>query len=270
MNKTLRTYLLGLAVLISSCLVMKPEDKPTLFLIGDSTVRHGSKGMGDGGRWGWGDLIAAYFDTTKISVKNEALGGTSSRTFMHRGRWAAVLPQIKKGDYVIMQFGHNDRSPLDDAARARGTIQGNGNESKEIYNPITKQKEVVYTYGWYLRKFISDIQAKGATAIVASSIPQNNWSNGKVERNFTNYSQWAHDAAVQGGAYFIDLHKIASDHYDREGEQKVRATYFNATDGTHTIEAGARLNAQSVVEGLNQLKRNPLKKYLKTNTLDPI
>ena len=93
------------AVTLVSCLAIKPEQKPTLFLIGDSTVKH-AKGMGDGGRWGWGDIIAAYFDTSKITVKNEALGGTSSRTFMNRGRWVAVLPQIKKGYYVIMQLWH--------------------------------------------------------------------------------------------------------------------------------------------------------------------
>ena len=254
--------LLSLVIVLASCMVMKPQDKPTLFLIGDSTVKH-AKGMGDGGRWGWGDIIADYFDTTKIKVKNEALGGTSSRTFMHRGRWAAVLPQIKKGDFVIMQFGHNDASPLDDAARARGTIPGNGDESKEIYNPITKQQEVVYSYGWYLRKFIEDIKAKGATPIVASLIPRNRWKDGKVARSADDYALWARQAAEQSGALFIDLNAIASNHYDAEGEQQVRAKYFNKTDGTHTIEAGARLNAQSVIEGLNALENNPLRKYIK-------
>lgn len=255
--------LIACVVIISSCLVMKPEQKPTLFLIGDSTVKH-AKGMGDGGRWGWGDLIAAYFDTTKITIKNEALGGTSSRTFMNRGRWAAVLPQIKKGDYVMMQFGHNDSSPLDDSARARGTIRGNGNESKVIYNPITKQQEEVYSYGWYIRKFISDIKAKGATPIVCSLIPRNGWKDGKVNRSVDSYGQWAKEAAEQGGAYFVDLNKITSDKYDLEGEQKVRATYFNTTDGTHTIEAGAKLNAQSIIEGLKGLESNPLKQFLNT------
>ena len=74
----------------------------------------------------------------------------------------------------------------------------------------------------------------------------------------------AHQAAEQGETNFVDLNKLAVDHYDQEGEQKVRATYFNTTDGTHTIEAGAKLNAQLVVEGLNELKNNPLRKYLKT------
>jgi len=263
MKKYYKLALFVALAIISSCLVVKPERKPTLFLIGDSTVKH-AKGMGDGGRWGWGDLIASYFDTTKIAVKNEALGGTSSRTFMNRGRWAAVLPQIKKGDYVMMQFGHNDSSPLDDSARARGTIRGNGNESKVIYNPLTKQQEEVYSYGWYIRKFILDIKAKGATPIVCSLIPRNSWANGKINRSVDSYGQWAEQAAEQGGAYFIDLNKITSDKYDLEGEQKVRATYFNTTDGTHTIEAGAELNAQSIIEGLKGLKNNPLKQFLNT------
>ena len=122
---------------------------------------------------------------------------------------------------------------------------------------------MVYSYSWYLRKFISDIKAKGATPIVSSPIPRNNWTSGKVNREDNSYALWAKQAAEQGGAAFIDLNEITSDHYDLEGEQKVRATYFNTTDATHTIEAGARLNAQSVVEGLQSLKPNPLTKYLK-------
>lgn len=261
MSKKVKIFSLICATIISSCYVIKPIEGATLFLIGDSTVKH-AKGMGDGGRWGWGDLISRYFDTTKISIRNEALGGTSSRTFMNRGRWAAVLPQIKKGDYVMIQFGHNDSSPLDDSARARGTIKGNGDESRVIFNPITKQQEEVHTYGWYIRKFITDIKAKGATPIVCSLIPRNSWSNGKVNRSVDSYAQWVQEAAKAENVFFIDLNKISSDHYDEVGEAKVRATYFNTTDATHTIEAGALLNAQSVVRGLREQNNNPLKTYL--------
>ena len=248
-------------ILLSSFILFKPKEKPTLFLIGDSTVKNG-KGKGDGGLWGWGSFLDAWFDTTKITVKNEALGGTSTRTFMNRGRWEAVLPQMKKGDYVIMQFGHNDRSPLDDTARARGTIRGNGEESKEIYNPITRQKELVHTYGWYLRKFIADIKAQGAVPVVCSSIPQNNWEDGKVRRWNEDYGKWAKEAAQQAGACFIDLNGLIADVYDQEGEQKVKQTYFNDKDHTHTIEAGARLNAQLVVKGIKETRGLDLAGYL--------
>jgi lysophospholipase L1-like esterase len=160
MKKMMRTnaglgLLLTLVILLSSFMLMKPADKPTFYLIGDSTVKNG-KGKGDGGLWGWGNYIAPYFDTTKIAVENDALGGTSSRTFQTMGLWDKVLVKIKPGDFVIMQFGHNDNGALDDTARARGTIKGIGDEQQEIYNPIRKVKEVVHTYGWYMRKFVAD------------------------------------------------------------------------------------------------------------------
>src|ERR1041384_4593852 len=85
---------------------------PTLFIIGDSTVKNGS-GKGDGGLWGWGDWIRPYFDSTKIKIENRAIGGRSSRTFLTEGRWDKVLADLKSGDFVLMQFGHNDGGALD-------------------------------------------------------------------------------------------------------------------------------------------------------------
>src|SRR5438046_1486213 len=168
--------------------------KPTFFIIGDSTVKNG-QGTGGGGLWGWGDFIAPYFDTTKIAIENDARGGTSSRTFQTQGLWDKVLTKLKPSDFVIMQFGHNDSGALDDTARARGTIKGIGEESKEIYNPIRKVQEVVHTYGWYLRKFINDAKAKGATVIVCSPIPRNDWKDGKVMRSKDSYALWAAQVA---------------------------------------------------------------------------
>src|SRR4051812_18237679 len=127
---------------------------PTLWLIGDSTVRNG-RDNGNNGQWGWGNPIASFFDTKKINVQNRAVGGTSSRTYL-RDFWPQVLPLIKDGDFVIMQFGHNDSGPLNDNSRARGTIKGNGEETEEIDNLLTHQHETVHSYGWYLRKYISD------------------------------------------------------------------------------------------------------------------
>ena len=82
-------------------------------------------------------------------MKNRALGGTSSRTFQTKGLWEAVLKDLQKGDFVLMQFGHNDNGPMNDTLRARGTIKGVGEETEEIDNLITKQHEVVHSYGWY-------------------------------------------------------------------------------------------------------------------------
>jgi lysophospholipase L1-like esterase len=101
---------------------------PTLFLIGDSTVRNGA-GDGANKQWGWGEPIVAYFDPSKIAVLNRARGGRSSRTFLTEGLWEQVLSAMKPGDFVLIQFGHNDGGPINDNSRARGTIKGVGEET---------------------------------------------------------------------------------------------------------------------------------------------
>jgi rhamnogalacturonan acetylesterase len=249
----------GLAVFASILFSFIQKPKPVLYLVGDSTVKNG-KGKGDGGLWGWGNYLAAHFDTAKITVEND---GTSSRTFQTQGWWDKVLVKIKPGDYVIMQFGHNDSSPLVDTSRARGTIKSNGDEQQELYNPLTKQQEVIHSYGWYLRKMINGAKQKGATVAVCSLIPRNSWKDGKVIRSNDNYGLWALQAAKQAGATFINLNALVSDVYDKEGEDKVKTNYFTDKDHTHTIEAGAKLNAQLVAEGVKASKGFSLRKYLK-------
>ncbi|WP_431294647.1 GDSL-type esterase/lipase family protein [Pedobacter sp. P26] len=168
----------------------------------------------------------------------------------------------KKGDFVMMQFGHNDSSPLDDTARARGTIKGIGTESEEIYNPIKKKQEVVYTYGWYLRKFIGDIKAKGATAVVCSPIPRNPVKDDAVVLVNDSYASWAEEVAKAEKVDFIPLNQIIKDKYAALSATEVK-TFFTEKDHTHTNEAGAKLNAAAVVKGLKKLKNNKLNSYLK-------
>jgi lysophospholipase L1-like esterase len=231
---------------------------PTLFLIGDSTVRNGH-GDGANGQWGWGEPIVDLFDTSKINVVNRAVGGLSSRTYLTQGDWSRVLAMLKSGDFVMMQFGHNDSAPLDDAARARGTIKGIGEETREIDNPITKQHEVVHSYGWYLRKFVDEAKAKGATAIVCSPIPRKTWNEGKIARD--PYAKWAADVATSEAVAFVDLNEIIAKRYEELGPEKVEPLFGDPH--THTSRAGAELNADAVVTGLKILKPDPLAQYLK-------
>lgn len=240
--------------------VVLRDQRPTLYIIGDSTVRNG-KGRGDGGLWGWGDYLGESFDTTRIAVRNYALGGRSSRTFITEGHWETVRSQLKPGDFVIMQFGHNDGGPLDDTARARGTIKGIGEETKDIYNPIMKKNETVHSYGWYMRQYVNDAKAAGATAIICSPIPRDMFKDGKVLRASGDYGGWAKDVADATGARFVDLNGIIADQYDQLGADSVKG--FFPGDHTHTNEAGARLNAASVVRGLRGLKGLTLDGYLK-------
>jgi rhamnogalacturonan acetylesterase len=235
------------------------DHKPVLYIIGDSTVRNGD-GTGKNGLWGWGSVIDVYFDTSKISVQNLAIGGRSSRTFITDGRWDKILETLQKSDYVLMQFGHNDGGPLDDTARARGTIKGIGEDSTEIYNPIRKMKEVVYSYGWYMRKYVNEARAKRATAIICSPIPRNEWKDGKIIRNNDSYGLWARQVAENTGAYFIDLNDLIATEYEKMNTIRVK-TFF-PDDHTHTNKEGAVLNAQQAVEGIKGLNNCKLKNFL--------
>lgn len=229
---------------------------PTLWIIGDSTVRNG-EGDGANGQWGWGDEIAPYFDAGKINVVNRALGGRSSRTY-YTQNWPATLSLIRAGDFLIMQFGHNDGGPLDDAARARGTLPGTGDETRGINNPLTHQHETVHTFGWYEKQMIEQGRERGATVIVCSLIPRKIWVENKIKRD--NYADWAADVARQEHIPFVDLNRIVASQYEQMGPDKIEPLFGDPH--THTTLAGAELNARSVVEGLKALPDDPLAKYL--------
>lgn len=231
---------------------------PNLFLIGDSTVRNG-KGDGSDGQWGWGEPLFDYFDSAKINVVNRAVGGLSSRTYLTLGYWGDVLGKLKKGDVVIMQFGHNDGGGNRQMSLIRGSFQGTGDESEEFYNTLTKQTETVHTFGWYLRKYIAETRAKGATPIVCSLVPRKIWKDCKIVRNSEDYANWAEEIAKQEKVQFINLNELIAAEYDQLGEQKVEPLF--ADPHTHTSRAGAELNAEIVVRGLNKLKKNSLKKF---------
>ncbi len=235
---------------------------PSLFLIGDSTVRNG-QGKGDGGQWGWGDQVAPYFDTNKINVVNRALGGTTARTY-YRDFWPRTLALMKPGDFVIMQFGTNG-GPINDAARARGELHGIGDESQDITNLVTKKFETVHTFGWYAMKMIAEARAKGATPMICSLIPRNSWRDDKIARSGTNSpAGWAAEAARAADAPFIDLNEIIAREYDSLGQEKVKEL-FVANAGPHTSLAGAQTNAACVIAGLKGLKENPLAGFLSEN-----
>lgn len=246
---------------------------PSIILIGDSTVRNGhddGQGKGAEGQWGWGNPIAAYFDPAKVNLVNRAVGGLSSRTYITSGHWERTLAFIKPGDIVLMQFGHNDASPVNDDKRARGSIRGIGAESTEIDNILTGKRETVYSYGGYLRKYIADIRAKGATPVVVSLIPRKAWNEegpdaGKVRRNKGDYAGWAAEVARLEKTGFIDLNELAARRYDEMGREGVMKMFPVTVpdERIHTNWAGAALNAQIVVAGLKTLGDPRMASFLK-------
>lgn len=237
------------------------NQRPVIYLVGDSTVKNGG-GRGEGGLWGWGDFLYTQFDTTKIRIENHARGGRSSRTYQTEGLWDNVLAKVKPGDYIIMQFGHNDGGAINDTLRARGSIRGIGEETEEIDNLITHKHEIVHSYGWYMRKYIRDARAKGATPIVCSLVARNVWKDGKVVRSTDSYATWAADVAKAEGAYYIDLNDLVASRYEQLGPDEVKSKLF-LEDHTHTTEAGAKINAALVAESIRAQRKLALRKFLR-------
>lgn len=251
-----KTYLqfVVFIVLLSSFAIL--NNKPTLYIIGDSTVRNTNRPQ-----CGWGEMIGELLDTTKISISNQAMAGRSTRTFIKEKRWEKVLSTLKKGDYVIMQFGHNEGSKPDTSrAGYRGVLRGTGDETVSL-TWKDSSVEVVHTYGWYLRKFIREAKEKGATPIVCSMIPRNQWTDGKVRLADKDFGKWAKEIAESEGVAFVDLNAITAEKYNAIGPDEVAKLFHK--DHTHTNEEGAKINAASVAEGLRLLKNNSLAAYLK-------
>lgn len=229
---------------------------PTLFLVGDSTVRNGSAD-GANGQWGWGEPLFDLFDPTKINVVNRAVGGLSTRTYLSTGYWAELLARVKKGDFVMIQFGHNDGGTKQ--ATPFGSLAGTGDESENFYNSVLKTDEVVQTYGWYLRKYILDVRAKGAVPIICSLVPRKIWKDGRIVRNSGDFAGWARQVAEREKVMFLDLNELIAAEYEKLGEERVDPLFADAR--VHTSRAGAELNAQAVIAGLNMQKKNPLEKF---------
>lgn len=254
--------------LLGVLLFLSNADQPSLYLIGDSTVEGASE---TNPIQGWGGKLVKYFKVNQIRIQNRAVSGISSKTYqtgivhqpsmLKNGMWKGVMKELKEGDFVIMQFGHNDESPVSDTLRMRGTIKGTGNDSLVTVNHFTKEKETVRTYGYYLRQLVGDIESRKAVAIICSPIPKNRWAGGKVIRNDLDYGKWAREVAEATGTYFIDLNQLVANEYDRLGQEKVSETYF-VPDKIHTTQAGAELNASLLAAALKKLKKSKLRNYL--------
>jgi lysophospholipase L1-like esterase len=228
---------------------------PTLWLVGDSTVRNG-RGDGANGQWGWGEPLVTFFDPTKINVVNRAIGGRSSRTYITEGHWTDTLKMIKPGDTVLFQFGHNDGGDPAEPTRARSSLPGIGDDTREIENPILKVHETVHTFGFYLTQYIEDTKKAGATPILCTLIPRKGWKDGKAIRNKDTYAGWTEQIAAKEHVALIDLNELIATQYDTLGEQKVEALF--ADPHTHTTLAGAEINAATVVHGLKLLPQDPV------------
>jgi lysophospholipase L1-like esterase len=256
--------------------VDRSSGKPVVFFTGDSTVKNADSD--DDGMWGWASQAFTVFDESKINLVNAARAGRSTRSFIREGLWEKVYNSLQPGDFVTIEFGHNDICPIADQ-KARGVI-ASAQDTMRVYHLDNDTYELVYSFGWYLKKMIDDTREKGATPILVSLTPRNEWPGGKVERRNSSYGKWYQEVVEQTGVEFIDLHNLSADFLDKKFamkklpadkdkakeeiaklKEKVQVIYFKK-DHTHTSKLGAQLNAKSFAKGLKQQK-SALANYLK-------
>ena len=243
----------------------REDGKPMVFITGDSTVKNYDKDKD--GMWGWGSQAGLIFDPAKITWQNVAMAGRSTRSYLREGRWEKVYNALRPGDFVLLQFGHNDICPITDP-KERGVIPGTADTCHVYQMEKDGRYEVVYSFGWYLKKFIDDVREKGATPILLSLTPRNEWPGGKVERRNDTYGKWYREVVEQTGVEFVDVHNLSADFLDKkfasknEVKSKAKASKYFNHDHTHTSLIGAQMNVRSVAKGLRR-NNSPLANYLK-------
>lgn len=258
-NCPLKEYLKDLTPVTAQ--VNRKPGKPVVWLCGDSTCKNEDKK--EDGMWGWGSQAYMVFDSTQCTFANQAQAGRSCRTYLREGRWDKVYNSLQPGDIVLIQFGHNDTGNEIGRGKDRNEI-ATGKDSTHVYKHVdTGEYLTVYSFGWYLRKFIDDAREKGATPILVSLTPRNEWHDGKIERRNESYGKWYREVIEASGVAFIDVHNITADFLDSLGQDAAKAYYKN--DHTHTSLLGAQQNAKSIAKGMRELGYKKLlkKKYRK-------
>ena len=221
----------------------------TLFMVGDSTMADKSELIASHER-GWGQLFATYMDSTKVKIQNHAKNGRSTRSYLNEGRWDEVMKRIKKGDVVIIEFGHNDTKP--DAER----------------------HSTVEEYKLNLSRMVNDARAKGAIPVLATSIVRRQFENGQVKNTHGNYPEAMREVARLLDVPVLDLNKTSTDWLQSLGDESSKAYYMNVepgkwskfpngkTDDTHLKEAGALDIGLQAVQEIERLNLQPLIRWI--------
>jgi len=240
-----------IAVLIFLSVIVLAQQKPTLYLIGDSTMAD-KENPDKNPEHGWGQMLPTLM-TKDIVIQNHATNGRSSKSFRTEGRWDKVLQQLKKGDFVIIQFGHNDQKI---------------NDSSRFTNPYTQ-------YRANLERYVRETRAKGATPILMTSIVRRNFNeNGVLVDTHKEYPLVVRLVADELKVPFVDLQLLTEKleiSYGPEKSGKLHLHYKEGEnpyypkgkdDDTHLSELGATLVAQMAANDLKSMKSG-LEKYIK-------
>jgi len=211
---------------------------PTVYVIGDSTASVYGSDLYP--RMGWAQPMQDYFAPACATIQDKALSGRSSKSFYDEGAWTPIRSALRAGDFVLIQFGHNDEK-TDDAAR--GT------------DPFT-------TFQQYLSIYLDDTQAKGATPILLTPINRNNWSGGVLKDTHGDYPAAMRQLAQTRKVSLVDATALTKTYFERIGQAATTLLFMDLaagqfpnypsgnTDNTHLQETGARAIAQMVLADL--------------------
>lgn len=228
----------GSIFLLSFALPEKKKIK--IFLAGDSTIAiKDTKAFPE---TGWGMPFVHFWDST-VTVVNKAKNGRSTKTFLSEGLWKSIMNEAKEGDYVIIQFGHNDESV----------------EKKERYSTPD-------TFKMNLNRFIKETKEKKATPILFTPVSRRKFDkDGKAVATHEQYSALVREVAKETGVLFIDLDEKSKALYQQFGPEHSKLLFLQLqpgehpnypegkNDNTHFNELGARLIAQLVLKELRNL-----------------
>ncbi|KAI4599464.1 hypothetical protein KJ359_001906 [Pestalotiopsis sp. 9143b] len=236
-----------------------------LWLCSDSTA---APGGGHNGTEGFGQYLQYSFDSDLIRINNSAYAGRSARTFTREGRFQAVADKIVPGDWVVIEFGHNDDDgqgtvPSNDT-KSRVDCPGMGNET--CIGSYNNQTEIVQTYVTYLQNASSIFLSLGARVIISPPTPTNPYLNANETFEWTptkySYYSWYIVSSLGGpdaGIYYVDHSS-----YNAQALQLLGADVVNAgfpMDNTHTSPFLADVFARAFVLGL-KCGTSPLQDYV--------
>ncbi|TFK36972.1 SGNH hydrolase [Crucibulum laeve] len=212
----------------------------TVYLAGDSTM---AKGGGGSGTDGWGQYLAQYLT---IPVVNNAVSGRSARSYTDEGRFNTLINTVKSGDYVIIEFGHNDGS-AGTVDNGRQSAVGDGYDTTATVTAADGTKILIHSFPYYLQNAINSLKAKGAIPIISSQTPDNIWS-GNVLAAPSRFVGYAQTIGTRTGVVYVDHSSYVAQAFQKIGQTTVN-TYF-PNDHTHTSATGANVVAQAFVRGL--------------------
>ncbi len=234
-----KIFLIPALVLIFA-FVMPEKNKIKIFLAGDSTMS--IKETKAYPETGWGMPFVQFWDST-VTVVNRAKNGRSTKTFISEGLWKSIYDEARPGDYVIIQFGHNDESV----------------DKKERYSTPD-------TFKMNLRKFIKETKEKGATPILFTPVSRRKFDkDGNAVQTHEIYSGLTREVAKEENVLFFDLDEKSRALYQQFGAENSKLLFVQLKagehpnypegreDNTHFNELGARLIAELILQELKVL-----------------